>query len=303
MRAVDGVGPPGRRPDDRVELVVDGHALVGEGPTWDAVLRCLLWTDILGHAVHVFDPTLGVDRQVAVEQPVGAIVPRAGGGHVVAIRDGFATVDLASGRLEMLAAVERAIATNRMNDGKCDRHGRFWAGTMADDATVGRGALYRLDPDHRVTRILGDITISNGIAWSADDRTMYYVDTGRDRIDAFDFDPASGTVDRRRTLVAFDPSEGRPDGITVDAEGALWVAFAGGWCIRRYRMDGVLDQEVALPVRLVTSCAFGGDDLGDLYVTSGSYDVAPDDLGQPHAGGLFRFRPGVAGVAPSTFQG
>jgi sugar lactone lactonase YvrE len=287
----------------QVELVVDAHAQVGEGPVWDPRQQRLLWTDIIGREVHVFDPVSGRDIAVPVDQPVGAIALRSAGGYVAAVQDGFAELDLESGQLALLAPVEKGLLDNRMNDGKCDRAGRFWAGTMAVDATHERGALYRLDPDHHVTCVLGGVTISNGLAWSADDSTMYYVDTGHDRVDAFDFDIASGRISRRRTLVAFEAADGRPDGMTLDADGYLWIALAGGWCVRRYGADGTLDREVRLPVRLVTSCIFGGEDLGDLYITTGGYDVAPDDPAQPNAGGLFRHRPGVFGLPPDAYRG
>lgn len=288
---------------DAVSLVADAHASLGEGPVWDEGSHRLVWTDILGGTVHAFDPVTGCDMAVSVDQPVGAIVARSAGGYVAAVRDGFATIDLETGSIETFAAVESDEPGNRMNDGKCDRAGRFWAGTMADDATPGRGALYRLDVDGTVSRIRSGVTVSNGLAWSADDSTMYYIDTGLDRIDAFAFDLATGQIGRAEPFVAFDPSEGRPDGMTIDAEGYLWVAIAGGWCVRRYGPGGRLDREVAIPARLVTSCAFGGDDLADLYVTTAGYDVTPGEPLQPHAGGLFRLRPGAPGLAPNPYRG
>jgi sugar lactone lactonase YvrE len=286
-----------------VELVVDAHARVGEGPLWDQRSNRLLWTDVLGGFVHEFDPTTDQEAVTEVGQPVGAIATRLSGGYVAAVRDGFATLDLASGELGVFAEVELNQPTNRMNDGKCDAAGRFWAGTMADDAGAGRGALYRLEANHQVTKVLNGTTISNGLDWSPDASRMYYIDTGLDRIDAYAFDLATGEIEPAGTTVAFDPADGRPDGMAVDAEGFLWVALVGGWCVRRYHVSGRLDREVFVPARLVTSCAFGGHDLGDLYITTAGYDVKPDDSAQPHAGGLFRFRPGVSGLAPNLYRG
>jgi sugar lactone lactonase YvrE len=283
-----------------VELVADAHALLGEGPVWDARTGRLIWTDILSNRLHQFDPRSD-DRSVLVSQPVGALVLRRRGGHIAAVRDGFATVDIDTGALDVLWPVEADIATNRMNDGKCDPVGRLWAGTMNDDAAPGRGALYRLDLDHQITRVVSSTSISNGLAWSNDNRTMYYIDSGLERIDAFDFDLGTGEIDWARTVAAFQPQDGRPDGMTIDAEGYLWVAMAGGWSVRRYAVDGRLDREVHVPARLVTSCAFGGPDLRDLYITTAGYDVTANDSAQPHAGGLFRHRPGVQGLPAEAY--
>jgi sugar lactone lactonase YvrE len=285
------------------ELVVDARAQLGEGPLWDPRSGRLLWTDILGQEVHQFDPSSGRDSAVHVDQPVGAMAVRARGGHVAAIREGFAGLDIDSGQLDLIAPVEETLPHNRMNDGKCDPAGRFWAGTMDDGGAAGQGALYRLDADHSVARVLDGVSISNGLAWSADGKTMYYIDTGLERVDAFAYDLASGRIERTRTVVAFPPGDGRPDGMAIDIEGYLWIALSGGWAVRRYRTDGRLDREVKVPARLVTSCAFGGHDLSDLYITTAGYDVADGDTAQPHAGGLFRYRAAVSGTAPQAYRG
>jgi sugar lactone lactonase YvrE len=292
-----------RKPDPEVELVVDAHAMLGEGPVWDPRVGQLLWTDILGRRVHRFDPVARIDVPVVVNQPVGCIAVREAGGHVAGVRDGFATLDVESGVVELLVPVEASATQNRMNDGKCDQLGRFWAGTMEDDGAIGEGSLYRLDVDHEVTQVMTGVTISNGLAWSADGGTMYYIDTGLERVDAFDVDPATGDFRRRGTVVEFEPADGRPDGMTIDSEGYLWVALAGGWCVRRYAVNGRLDGEVRVPARLVTSCTFGGPDLTDLYITTAGYDVGPGDQVQPNAGGLFRYRPGVHGLAADPYRG
>jgi len=286
------------------QLVLDAHASVGEGPVWDDRTSTLVWVDIMNNSVHVFDPATGADRSVDVGQPVGAAVPRESGGLVLALRDGFALLDADLGDLHWVARVEADIPTNRMNDGKCDAAGRFWAGTMAFHVTPGVASLYRLDPDYRVTRAVSDITLSNGLDWTADNRRMYYVDSTTQRVDAFDFDLEHGTLGERRPFVRIPPDVGLPDGLTVDAEGGVWVAIHGAGAIHRYTPDGQLDRVVRVPVREVTSCAFGGPDYADLYITSLTYGLSPEALrAHPHSGALFRATPGIHGRPSHRFAG
>jgi sugar lactone lactonase YvrE len=188
-----------------------------------------------------------------------------------------------------------------MNDGACDSRGRFWAGSMV--STPGGGGLWRLSAWDRPKQALAGVTVSNGIAWSPDDRTCYYVDSQTGRLDAFVFDADAATLSDRRTVARIDPSDGVPDGIAIDAHGCIWVAVWGAGALQRYRPDGALDQTVDVPVSHVSSCAFGGPELGDLYVTTARQNLAPATLErQPNAGGLFRFRPAVRGLASGRFQ-
>ena len=287
-----------------VDLLVDAHAVVGEGPFWHQEEAVLYWVDITGKLVHRYDPASGQDTTIDVGQAVGAARPRRSGGLVLALQDGFAALDTATGRVEWLAEVEKDDPTNRMNDGACDSAGRFWAGTMSFTERQGAGSLYRLDVDHRVTLMLGDLTISNGIGWSPDDRIMYYIDSTTGRLDAFDFDAARGTIGNRRMLAEMDLPGAVPDGLTVDAEGYIWVALWGGWCVRRYAPDGRLDRPIELPVSQVSACAFGGADLADLYITSASANLSDEQRArEPHAGALFRCRPGVRGLHVHAYGG
>lgn len=286
------------------EVVLNAGAELGEGPVWDNSTQTLIWVDLLRGVVHRSDLVRGVDEVIDVGRPVGAVAPRAGGGLVIATAAGFESLDPATGSVTTLAAVEQDQAETRMNDGKCDPRGRFWAGTMAEDATPGKGALYRLDPDGSVQLVIDQVTISNGLAWDEARNTMYFIDTGRASIDAFDYDPESGGIGRRRCLVEIPREKGLPDGMAIDNEGGLWVALCFGWCVNRYTPQGELDDVIAFPVSEVTSCAFGGSDLGDLYVTTGSLGLQPAELrAQPGAGGVFRLRPGVAGPLPPPFAG
>jgi sugar lactone lactonase YvrE len=286
-----------------LELLVDARAEVGEGPVWDDARERLLWVDILAGRLHTCDPVTGDDSWRDVGQPLGAVGLRARGGLVLALRDGFALLE-PSGELRLVAEVEADVPANRMNDGACDRAGRFWAGTMAFDPVPGAGSLYRLDPDLTVTKVLGDVTISNGVGWSPDDRTMYYVDSPTQSIDAFDYDAATGVIENRRALVAVPEELGFADGLTVDAEGFLWVAVFGGGRLHRYAPDGSLERTVRLPVEQPTKPAFGGPGLAELYVTSAWHGLSDAERErQPSAGGVLRLRPGVSGVVANRFGG
>ena len=288
----------------QADLLVDAHADLGEGPVWDDRERCLWWVDIMGEAIHRTDPASGRDDIVPVGQLVGAVVLRASGGLVAAVQDGFVAVDPDSGRVERLAPVEAADPTTRMNDGKVDPAGRFWAGTMGVDHRPNGGALYRLDADLRVTPMVPRTTISNGLDWSADGRTMYYIDTPTRRVDRFDFDLATGAITGRMPAVAIRDGAGSPDGMTLDTDGFLWVALWDGWAVERYSPDGRLDRRVEVPAQQASSCAFGGPDLDQLFITTAQEGFPPGGLpDQPHAGGLFVCTPGVRGRAPHRFAG
>lgn len=284
-----------------VELVVDARAKLGEGPVWDAAEGVLWWLDIMAGAIHRFDPGTGADTSVGAEQPVTAMVPRASGGFVATVADGYAELDPAAGTVKPFAPItipdEQPM---RMNDGKCDPQGRFWAGTMTFDFTPG-AALYRLEADRSVRPILTDVKLSNGLGWSPDGTTMYYIDTMQHGVDAFDFDPATGDISGRRRVIEIDESIGLPDGMCVDAEGCIWVAMFNGSAVRRWAPDGTPDAVIELPVAQVTCPVFGGEDLGDLYITTAAEGIAPDPT--PGAGGLFRVRPGVSGLPTNAFAG
>jgi sugar lactone lactonase YvrE len=286
-----------------VELALDAQAVLAEGPVWDGRDEVLVWVDIERHLVHRFDPRAGDDRAFDVGQAVGAIVPHEDGGYVLAMRDGFARLRALGGPLELIAPVERDKPGNRMNDGKCDCNGRFWAGTMALDYGDGAGAFYCLGRGRAVERVLDSVTISNGLGWSPDDRLLYYIDSPTQAIDVFAFDPETGRIGGRRRLIEIPAEVGMPDGMTVDAEGGLWVALWGGWAVHRYTPGGALDRVVRLPVANVTCCGFAGPDLDELYITTARFELAEHDLAeQPHAGGLFRLRPGLRGMAAHRFH-
>lgn len=287
-----------------VEVIIETPAELGEGPVWDPRARVLYWVDILPGNVHRYDPRTNTDVVFPIGQAVGAVAPRAAGGLVLAVRDGFGLLDLDTGHWEMIASVEAETPGNRMNDGAVDSRGRFWAGTMAFAEDPEVGSLYRLDANHQVELVLQRVSVSNGIGWSPDDWTMYYADTPTHTVDAFDFDPPTGQISNRRPFITISPEHGGPDGLTVDSEGYLWVALWGGWSVRRYSPTGELDRTIDLPVDHVTSCAFGGNDLSELYITTAWHNLsAAERQDQPHAGCLFRCRPGVTGVPAPPYAG
>jgi sugar lactone lactonase YvrE len=290
----------GRDPD----LVLDAGADLGEAPIWDGRAREVIWVDITRGLVHRFDPATGSDVATDVGRPLGAAAPTSSGRLALATNDGFMLLDPGSGRLELLAELEPEGPRTVMNDGKCDRSGRFWAGTKDPEGRRPLGSLYRLDADRSLARVLTGVTNSNGLDWSPDGRTMYYIDSSTYGIDVLDLEPGTGSVSRRRRLVEFPSRWGLPDGMTVDEESCLWVAFWRGAAVRRLAPDGSVIAQVEFPVSQVTSCAFGGEDLTDLYVTTARNGLSDAELRrQPHAGGLFRLRPGVRGLPSTPFGG
>ncbi|MBL7200810.1 MAG: SMP-30/gluconolactonase/LRE family protein [Anaerolineae bacterium] len=292
-------------PSQAAELVLDAKADLGEGALWDAKGQVLYWVDIMAGGLHIYDPATGRDRAIDVGQPVGTVVARRSGGVMLAVHHGFASLDLQTGELEIVQDPESHLPGNRFNDGKCDPAGRFWAGTLAMDGTPRVCGLYRLDPDLSVHKMLEGVTISNGIVWSLDQAVMYYVDTPTRRVDAFDYDLASGEIENRRAVVRVPAEMGYPDGMTIDSEGMLWVALWGGHKVSRWDpADGRLLQTVDLPAANVTSCAFCGENLDQLYITTARTGLPPEQLkGQPLAGGLFRAEVGVRGLPAFEFAG
>jgi len=284
------------------ELFVDARARLGEGPVWDARSGRLIWVDIEGAALHSTHPKTGETTTQPMPSPIGIAVPRQSGGFVAALEDGFHAIE-SDGRTELIAAIDNRARGLRFNDGACDPAGRFLAGTMAYDFRPGAGSLYRLEPDLSVSRLIDSVTISNGLGWSPDGGTMYYVDTPTKRIDAFDYDVASGAISRRRPFVEIE-GEGRGDGLCVDVDGAVWVALWPGWSVRRYLADGTLDAIVPLPVAEVSSCVFGGPSLDELFITTAWSTLSDEQrAAQPLAGSLFRASVGTRGIPRASFNG
>ncbi|MFF9350465.1 SMP-30/gluconolactonase/LRE family protein [Streptomyces sp. NPDC014734] len=275
----------------RLDVAVPEQAELGEGPTWDPATGRLIWVDILSARVHTYDPASGRRTVRATEQHVGAAKPRAGGGLVVNLRDGIGLYDR-DGAFDWLVHDPRP--GRRGNDAAVAPDGALWAGSMSYDGSATGGSLVRVAPDGAVTPVLPVVACSNGTGWSPDRRLMYYVDTPTRRIDVFDFDGEHAV--NRRPFATVEEGAGLPDGLTVDADGAVWVALWDGSAVRRYTPDGSLDRIVELPVRRPTACAFGGADLRDLYVTS-----ARSGLAAPHPmSGALLVLPGAGHGMPGT---
>ncbi|MBQ0866306.1 SMP-30/gluconolactonase/LRE family protein [Streptomyces sp. A73] len=280
-----------------VETALRAFAELGEGPTWDAAAGRLLWVDILGARIHTFDPATGDRTVMATEQHVGAAKPRAGGGLVVNLRDGLGLYE-ADGRFSWL--LRDPVPGRRGNDAAVAPDGALWAGTMYYDETPGGGSLVRLAPDGTAATALDAVTVSNGTGWSPDGTLMYYVDTPTRRIDVFDVRDGGAVVAGRRPLVSIEEGAGFPDGLTVDADGCVWVALWDGAAVRRYTPEGVLDRVVGLPVQRPTACAFGGAGLGDLYITTARVGLSEPS---PQAGSVLVLPDAGAGLAQPPFAG
>lgn len=275
--------------------------MLGEGPTWVAEEGALFWLDIKSNAIHRFDPETSDRRSWTNQRTVSCLAWRKSGGFVAATREGFGFLDLESGSFEPIIDPEPERPGNRMNDGKCDAAGRFWAGSMDDGETEVTGALYRLDPNGNVQRMDDDYGITNGPAFSPDGLTLYHTSTLDRTIYSFDL-ASDGALSRKRTFVRIPEDAGYPDGMTVDAAGGVWVAHFGGHRLTRFLPDGSVDQVVAMPVANVTSCAFGGRNLDTLFVTTARKGLRPEEIEQqPLAGGLFAVRVGVQGLPPGEF--
>ena len=291
--------------DTGVELLVDAHAQVGEGPLWDEERQVLYWVDILSSLLYIYDPATGENRALDVGRHVGTVVTRASGGLMLAVRNGFASFDLETQELTLIANPEAHITGNRFNDGKCDPAGRFWAGTMAYENPTNQGSLYRLDTDLSVHKIFGDVAISNGIIWSLDHTTMYYIDTLRKNVRAFDYADDTGDISNERVIINVPEEIGMPDGMAIDSEGMLWVAHYGGSCVSRWNPNTAqLLEKIDLPVTQVTACAFGGPNLDILFITSAAQELDAAELErQPLAGGLFSIKTPYQGVPSFRFGG
>ena len=284
-----------------VERVLAVHNRLGEGPRWNIEEQALYWVDIEGDCFYRYYPATGEYERFDTGLPVAVLGFRARGGLVLGTRDGFATWNFAEGKLTPLVDVEKEKAGSLFNDGAVSRQGYFWAGTKCEGAS---SCLYRLAPDGSVAIMETGITISNGTGWSPDNRTMYFTDSLRRVIYAYDFDPATETISNRRNFAHTPDEEAVPDGLAVDSLGFVWAAYWGGWKIVRYDPDGKREREIPVPAAHVTSCAFGGPDLTDLYITSAWSELGDEEKrAQPMAGDLFVVHTGIKGLPESKFLG
>ena len=286
------------------ECVLDAKAVLGEGPVWREETQDLVWVDIETACVCCFNPATGENQSWDVGEKPGLAVPTKRGDLILGTSVGFVRLDLANGGVSPIIDPEQDLPNNRFNDGKVDPEGRLWAGTMGMDESPNVGSFYRLNRNLSVDKLFDRVSISNGLAWTGDQKSFYYIDSPTRRVDVFDCDMAAGTVSNRQTAFELPDGMGYPDGMCIDNEGMLWVALWQGWGVARFTPGGALLGKVEVPVECVTSCCFGGENWDELYITTSSRDL--DEAGraaQPLAGGVFLCRPGVSGPPTNLFLG
>lgn len=286
-----------------VKCVRPAREVMGEGPLWDEASQVLYWVDIKNPAVHRYTPATRASESWPMPEFIGCVALRASGGMIAGLRSGFAFLDLDSGTVEPIGNPEPELPGNRLNDGTCDEAGRFWVGSMDNAEREPTGSFYRLDPNLEWTRVDSGYVVSNGPAISPDGRSIYHTDSARRTIFVSDLS-AEGEWRNKRVFLQFAAGDGFPDGMTVDADGCLWVAFWGGWRVSRFAPDGAKLCDIALPAAQITCCTFGGPRLDTLYITSASIGLdEAQRAAQPLAGGLFEVAVDARGVAACRFGG
>jgi sugar lactone lactonase YvrE len=282
------------------------NAILGEGPIWDSRTSVFWWIDIIGKKLFQCSLETGQHQTWHLDQMVGTVVPRASGGLMLALQHGFAAFDPDSGEFSILSDPESDMPENRFNDGKCDPVGRFWAGTMRieEHMELFTGSLYSLEADGRVIKRMDDVGVSNGIAWSSDERTMYFIDSPRFAIFAFDFEKSTGTISNRRTVFRAE-GMGAPDGMAIDSDDKLWVAFWGGWCVAQICPEkGQVLAKVHVPASQCSACAFGGEDFRQLFITTAAEGLSAEERAQqPLAGDVFTVETSAVGVPQPFYAG
>ena len=288
-----------------IQTVLPYSCILGEGPVWDADSERILWIDIIKGHIHQYYLNEDTHSVFNVGEMIGSIALREEKGLIAGLQHGFAFIDLEEEKVVHISNPEEGLL-NRFNDGKCDAAGRFWAGTMAITEEEGKGNLYVLETDFSVKKKVENVSISNGLAWNADNSVMYYINSPTNYVFAFDYNIEEGSIDNQRVVIDLTHESGYADGMTIDEEGMLWIAFYAGWRVDRYDPNtGKLLQQIELPVANVTSCTFGGKDLNDLYITTAKKGLNEEDLAsQPLAGCLFIVKDcGCKGIVAQKFKG
>ncbi|RKP54092.1 SMP-30/gluconolactonase/LRE family protein [Cohnella endophytica] len=283
----------------REPALIEGTiSTLGEGPVWLKDENIYYWVDIIEKQIRFYNPRTGDQDLIQLDRMIGAAVPADDGRFVCAMQDGFYFLDRNTKQLAKIVDPESELPDNRFNDGKCDSSGRFWAGTMSVKGENAAGAFYCLEKDGTVRKIFTDISCSNGVGWSPDDQAMYYIDTGTHEVHRMDYEASSGKLGHRKAIVTIPKDQGVPDGMCVDAEGMIWVAHWGGYCITRWNPStGEQLEKIELPVSQVTSCCFGGEQLDELFITSAREGLSEEQLSkEPLAGSCFKYKPGVRGL-------
>ncbi|MEY2905476.1 MAG: hypothetical protein RJA52_1492, partial [Bacteroidota bacterium] len=286
-----------------VEVICQNKCELGEGPVWDEKRRTIFWLDILKGLIHEYSIDEKNCTHYVVGEMIGSFALTEDGNMVTATKNGFGMVNRKTGEFKILINPESDKPNNRFNDGKCDPAGRFWAGTMSLKGEDEAGSLYIYD-GKKVVKKLGNVSISNGIVWTADMLKMYYIDTPTLEVKGFDYDNSSGEISNSKVIIKIDPKDGYPDGMTIDTEGMLWIAHWGGWQVTRWDpQTGEKISSISLPAAQITSCTFGGPEMEDLFITSAKTGISPEQLeNQPLAGSLFVIRKsGFSGYPSNRF--
>jgi len=288
----------------KATLAYNIKAQLGEGAFWNHQTQEFFWIDIEGKQLHIFNPQTKENRSFSTPSRIGTVVPVDQEEALVALEDGMYLMNTLTGTSELFSAVEADLPENRFNDGKCDPAGRLWVGSMHLQQLANKANLYKIDGDGTATRMLDSITISNGIVWTKDEQTMYYIDTPTSQIRAFDYDKKEGTISNGRVVVEVPLDLGYPDGMAIDEEDMLWVGMWNGNAVARFNpKTGALMTKVEVPAHNITACAFGGPNLDILYITTASIDMTDiEKIKYPNAGAIFMAKPGVKGVASPFFK-
>lgn len=286
------------------ELFYKIDADLGEGPIWNYETNELYWIDIEGKYLHILEPSSKTNRSIPTPSRIGTVVPIDSQRAIVGLQDGAYLVDTQSGEFSLHSPLDSANAATRLNDGKCDPAGRLWVGSMYMPQDKADGHLFMVDAQGNSTQKLDSVTISNGIVWTADKKTMYYIDTPTGKVRGFDYDNETGEISNERTAVVIPEELGFPDGMTIDAEDKLWVGLWNGDAIVRFDPEtGELLSRIDVPAHNVTACAFGGQNLDSLFITTARLDMTPEELEKyPDAGSVFVVVPGVKGVKSDFFK-
>jgi len=290
--------------NSKIETVLNYSCLLGEGPVWDAKQKTISWVDIVNGQIHEFSPTKQTHKILELGEMIGSIALCTDGNYIGALENGFAFINRQSGEIKRIADPESHLPKNRFNEGKCDPAGRFWAGTMALSEESGAGNLYVLNDQLIYSKKIDGVSISNGLAWSLDQNSLYYIDTPTMEVVRFDFDKESGSISGKKTIIRMEEKQGYPDGMTLDKEGNLWIAHWDGWQISQWDpISGKQIGQIRMPVARITSCTFGGEHYQDLYITSAKKGLSESELRkQPLAGSLFVIKNcGCEGIPPFEF--
>ncbi len=292
-------------PSMKADLLLDAKASLGEGALWNKKTQELYWIDIENGILHIYNPKNQQDKAIKLGQRVGTVVPTENGNALVALEDGIYEIDLKTEKKKLLAKrPESESVDNRFNDGKCDPAGRFWVGTMSMKGVEKAGNLYLFDNEGKLTKKYDSVTVSNGIVWSLDSTKMYYIDTPTKEVKEFAYNNKTGEISMAKAVITIPDGMGYPDGMTIDSEGMLWIGMWEGFGLTRWNPNnGELLMKIDVPVSRVTSCAFGGENLDILYITTASIGASEDDLKQyPNSGSLFAIKTGHTGIPNFTYK-